>query len=500
MRTGVLFATAVLAIPALAADTDTRNTDLQDFKSHFRIAEYKNRHDWETRKAQLKLQILSAAGLLPMPMRTPLRPRVVRRFDYADYSIEVILIETLPGYFLGGNLYLPAGERRDCPGILIPHGHWKHGRLEDQPSYSVPALGISLARQGYVAFAYDMVGFNDTRQTSHSFSNDTHELWSFHPMGLQLWNSIRALDYLQTLPQVDGRRIGITGASGGGSQTLFLSAVDDRVKVAAPVNMVSAYMQGGDPCEEAPNLRLETSNVEIAAMAAPRPMILISCTRDWTKHTPTEEYPAIRKIYALYGRTQDVDNVHLEAEHNYNRQSREAVYRFFAEHFNTGVSEASFNERDYQLPPAEEMLAFSRGDLPRGTDSFEDVFQSWKLAARMQTENNSGAAELRDALRQALGTDIPAAVESGVEGDTVVLSRPGKHDRVTGRWIPGKGVPVLLVNPEGAGVAMNSGLGKEIVRSGRPVLMLDPFHPQAERTEHESFDKYFLSYHRTDDA
>ena len=146
-----------------------------------------------------------------------------------------------------------------------------------------------------------MVGFNDTVQTPHSFRGWEEDLWSFNPMGLQLWNSIRAVDYLQSLPGVEARRIAVTGASGGGTQTFLLAAVDDRVGYAAPVNMVSAYMQGGDPCEEAPGLRLDTFNVEIAAMMAPRPMLLVSSTRDWTRHTPVEEFPEIRRIYELYG-------------------------------------------------------------------------------------------------------------------------------------------------------------------------------------------------------
>jgi dienelactone hydrolase len=102
------------------------------------------------------------------------------------------------------------GKKSPAPAVLIPHGHWKHGRTEDLPSYSVPALGINLARQGYIAFAYDMVGFNDTRQTPHSFGGWSETLWAFNPMSLQLWNSIRAVDYLQSLPDVDGHRIAAT--------------------------------------------------------------------------------------------------------------------------------------------------------------------------------------------------------------------------------------------------------------------------------------------------
>jgi hypothetical protein len=103
-----------------------------------------------------------------------------------------------------------------------------------------------------VAFGYDMVGYNDTLQTEHRFTSPTYQLWSFTPLGLQLWNSIRALDFVESLPEVDGQRLAVTGASGGGTQTFLLAAVDDRVHAAAPVNMVSFIMQGGcrRNCEE----------------------------------------------------------------------------------------------------------------------------------------------------------------------------------------------------------------------------------------------------------
>ena len=175
--------------------------------------------------------------------------------------------------------------------------------IENIPSYSVPALGISLARQGYVAVSWDMLGYNDARQIPHDFGGHWREqLWSFNPLGLQLWNSIRVLDYVVTRPDVDNERIACTGASGGATQTILLTAVDSRVSCAVPVNMVSASYQGADPCEEAPNLRLGSNNVEIASMTAPRPMLLVSCTGDWTRNTPTVEFPAIQSIYRLYNK------------------------------------------------------------------------------------------------------------------------------------------------------------------------------------------------------
>ncbi|HLK65137.1 MAG TPA: dienelactone hydrolase family protein [Bryobacteraceae bacterium] len=496
---GALLSTAVFTVsrmPAAVSDVDIRSTEPADFKTHFKMTEYKSRKEWETRRDELQHQILSAAGLLPMPAKTPLRPKVVRHLEYSDYTIDVVLLETLPGYFLGGNLYRPVGKKLPAPAVLIPHGHWKRGRLEDQPSYSVPALGINLARQGYMAFAYDMVGFNDTRQTSHSFGGWSEVLWAFSPMGLQLWNSIRAVDYLQSRPDVDGHRIAATGASGGGTQTFLLAAVDDRVGFAAPVNMVSAYMQGGDPCEEAPNLRVDTFNVEFAAMMAPRPMLLVSSTHDWTRHTPTEEFPAIQRIYGLYGAFQNVHNAHIDAEHNYNRQSREAVYRFLAQNMQPGHPGAEPVDRDVTLPADEDLLAFPKSG-ERDVEGYAEVFQAWKITGALPIQTHMDPSSQRDALRYALGAQWPSQVDSSIHGNQIVLSRTGKGDRLTGYWVPGKGAPILVVHPAGSVAALRVQAVLDMVHSGRPVLILDGFVGSAERTRKLQFDDYFLSYNRS---
>src|ERR1019366_9375544 len=125
-------------------------------------------------------------------------PEISGRMERGDYFIQKVALETMPGYYLGGNLYRPLHPQGKIPAVLTPHGHWTYGRLENSEGYSGPALGINLARQGYVAFAYDMVGYNDTLQTEHRFSSPTYQLWSFTPLGLQLWNSIRALDFVES--------------------------------------------------------------------------------------------------------------------------------------------------------------------------------------------------------------------------------------------------------------------------------------------------------------
>jgi dienelactone hydrolase len=482
----------------LVAAAPLYGAELPDFKTHFKMPEYQSRKQWETRRQDLQQQILSAAGLLPQPAKTPLRPKVVRHLEYEDYAIESILLETMPGYFLGGNLYLPLNKKSPAPAVLIPHGHWKRGRLEDQPSYSVPALGINLARQGYIAFAYDMVGFNDTRQTAHSFGGWSETLWGFSPMGLQLWNSIRAVDYVQSRPGVDVHRIAVTGASGGGTQTFLLAAVDDRITAAAPVNMVSAYMQGGDPCEEAPSLRVDTFNVEIAAMMAPRPMLIVSSTHDWTRHTPIEEYPEIKQIYGLYGAAQNVQNAHIDAEHNYNRQSREAVYRFLACHLRSACPTAGPVDEDVSVPKDEDLLAFPKSGA-RDLDSYSDVFQSWQIAGSLSPQRNDANAQ-RDALRITIGAKWPAVAGGSVRAHQALLSQPDSSDTITGYWIPGKGVPVLIVHPSGHAAALRTPAVAQLQHSGRPVLFLDPHAESKARAQRAVADRYFLSYNRSLDA
>ncbi len=308
---------------------DARNTYLPDTNTHFKMPVYKTLGDWEAHKKKLREQILFAAGLTPMPEKNPLHPVIFGKIEHKDYSVEKVYIETLPGYYLGGNLYRPRGRApAKFPGLLITHGHWYYGRLENQILNSAQTRAANLAIQGYVAFSYDMVGYNDTAQTPHDFGGAREQLWSFGPMGLQLWNSIRALDFLQSLADVDPDRIGMTGASGGGTQTFLLTAVDDRVKYSVPVNMISSVMQGGSQCENAPGLRLDTFNVEIGAMMAPRPMLMVSATGDWTSETPRREYPAVRSIYELYDRASEVEMVQIAAPHNYNQASREAMYTF----------------------------------------------------------------------------------------------------------------------------------------------------------------------------
>ena len=324
-----------------------------------------SREEWRERASEIREHILVSTGLWPMPEKTPLNAKVFGRLERDDYSIEKACFESYPGFFVTGNLYRPLGKKGPFPAILCPHGHWGRGRLHSDDTGSIHGRCVSFARQGCVVFSYDMVGYNDSKQVGHSFKD---EVWGASLMGLQLWDSIRAADFLSSLPDIDADRLACTGASGGGTQTFMLMAVDDRVKVAAPVCMISAHFQGGCECENAPLLRLDLYNVEIGSVMAPRPLVLISATGDWTKNTPTVEYPDIRSIYALFEAEDKVKSVQFDTGHNYNKDSREAVYAWFGKWLLGITDPAKLKEQPFTVEKDEDMLVFTEAH-PRPVDA-----------------------------------------------------------------------------------------------------------------------------------
>lgn len=330
--------------------------------------------EWESTAKSIREQILVSCGLWPMPEKVALDTKIFGKIERDGYSVEKVYFKTYPGFYLAGNLYRPLGKGNGpFPAILNPHGHWDNGRLADEEAGSIPARCISFARQGMIAFSYDMVGYNDTRFAGAAANENVHrkygthrtdELWSINSMGLQTWNSIRALDFLESLPDVDRKRLACTGESGGGTQTFVLGAIDDRLAAQVPVVMVSHSMQGGCSCENAPGLRVNHSNMEIAATAAPRPQLIVGATGDWTKTTMEVEGPAIAKIYDLLGAKDRFKYVRFDFGHNYNKTSREAVYDWLGHRLLEKPDAVSLKEQPYQKEPDADLRVFPDGKLP----------------------------------------------------------------------------------------------------------------------------------------
>lgn len=490
-----------MAAIATVCAQDRRNTDIPDTNTHFKPRMFRSLQEWEARAKDLRLQILSAAGLWPLPPRNPLNPHIFGRIENKDYSIEKVFIETLPGFYLAGNLFRPVGRTGRLPGVLMPHGHAVYGRLEHGALFSVPSRGINMARQGYVVFAYDMIGYNDTCQIPHTFEGKREELWSFSPLGLQTWNSMRALDFLQSLPDVNPEMIGVTGESGGGTQTFMLCAVDNRPKISSPVNMISLIMQGGCICENAANLRVGTNNVEIASLMAPRPMLMVAATGDWTKNTPKEEYPAVKAVYELYGKGDMVETVQFDAPHNYNQDSREAVYKFFAKHVLKAPNWDKFTERSIRQEKLQDMMVFHGRALPPNALKLEGLFAQWIEMARRQTVEIRDLRELRERLAYSIGARWPGKVEQTPSGERVVLSRPGEGDQVPAIWLPkSKTAATLVLHPDGAEAARASAQAQKALAEGRSLLAIDAFQTGKAVAPRDRSKRHFLTFNRTDDA
>lgn len=451
---GILLVAGLAA--AWGAPPDPRDTESIGSKTRFTPRHFKDLKTWEARREVLRRQILVSAGLWPLEPRGPVPAHRFGKIDKGAYAVEKLALETLPGFLVGANLYTPARLPRPAPAVLVAHGHWKHGRTHHAEDYSVPALCANLAAQGFVVLAWDMVGYEDTKQLPHDFGRSPEELaWLFSPFSLQLWNAIRALDFVESLPEVNRFLIGMTGTSGGGTQTYLLAAVDERVRAAAPAGMVSATFQGDDVCEMAPGLRVGTNNLELTSLIAPRPLLLVAATGDWTRETLQVELPAIRSVYRLYRQERRAGAVMIDAGHNSNRESREAVYAFFHRTLaRRYLYSATPRESDAVPVPSREELLIGERMQAAARAGRAEIFAAWKAMAIRRTTALAPERQ-RERLAALLNVSMPLEVAVPESTAELVLLRTDTGTPVRARWLvpPSEDAEAfeIAVIPEGLG-------------------------------------------------
>ncbi len=469
---------AALSLVNLAHAEDARLGPLKDLNGYFPFAAPKSVQEWEPRRDFVRRQLLVSQGLWPMPTKTPLNAVIHGKIDQGDYTVEKVYFESAPGFFVTGNLYRPKNISGKVPAVIFPHGHWTDARFLIQPDKFVreeiatgqerfeqgghsrfQSMCVQLARMGCIAWQLDALSDSDSKQFApeviHKFAKQRPEMnrtegWGLYSpqaeanlqsvMGLQTLNSIRSVDFLLSLPEVDPDRLAVTGSSGGGTQTMLLAAADPRLALSYPVVMVSTAMQGGCSCENASLLRVNSGNVEIAALFAPKPQGM-NTANDWTKEMATKGFPDLQALYKLYDRK---DYVTLQRgehfPHNYNAVTRGGFYAALNKHFNLGF-EAPIVERDYQPLPKEKLTVWDDAHpAPKAGDpDFERTLLRWlKSDADQQLRAAAGSSEgrervLRPAIEAIIGRSFAQTGQVGL-ADANTQWRDS-HFRTQGRLI-----------------------------------------------------------------
>jgi dienelactone hydrolase len=524
MKSTLLLA-AVLGVSLFSHAEDIRLQPPKDLNGYFPFSPPSSLSEWDARKDYVRRQILVAEGLWPMPTKTPLNAVVHGKIEGDGFTVEKVYFESAPGFYVTGSLWKPKTIKGKVPGVMFAHGHWQDARLSlgdpDKVRAEIAAGGerfeiggrsifqslcVQLARMGCVVWQWDMLSDSDSiqipREVVHRFAKqrpemNTTENWGlFSPqaeshlqsiMGLQTWNAVRGLDFLLSLPEVDPERTAITGASGGGTQTMLLAAIDDRIKLSFPCVMVSTSMQGGCTCENASLLRIGTGNIEFAGLFAPKPQGM-NTANDWTKELATKGFPDLQKLYATHGKK---DNVFLlrgeHFPHNYNAVTRSAFYTFLNKHFKLGFPSPVI-EQDYEPLTKEQLTVWDdKHPAPKAADpEFERKLLKYFTEDAEKQLASSDPKVLREGIEVILGRtyDKAGTVEWELKdkqdrGDhlemTGLLTNKTYNEELNVAWLYPKqwnGRVVIWLDDAGKSGIANKQV-KELVAGGVAVLGVD---------------------------
>lgn len=531
---------------------DVRNQPLKDLNGYFPLTPPNSLSEWEVRREAVKTRIKVSAGLWPMPTKTPLNAVIHGKIDRDDYTIEKVYFESAPGFYCTGNLYRPKNIKGKVPVVLSAHGHARDARLSvSSPEITRRAIAegaerfesgglsiyqsrcVQLARMGCVVWQWDMISDSDSiqipREVVHTFAKqrpemNTTEGWGFYSpqaeahnqsiLGLQLLNAVRGIDFVLTLPEADPTRIAMTGESGGGTQTMLASAIDDRIKLSFPVVMVSTAMQGGCTCENTSLLRIGTGNIEFAALFAPKPLGM-NTANDWTKELATKGFPELQKVFGLYAKKDDLFLLRGEHFlHNYNAVTRSAFYTFLNKHFKLGHS-APVIERDFEPLSREQLTVWdTQHPAPKAGDAeFERALLKWftqdsekQLRAAAATD-----AGLQKVIRPAFETLIGRTYAQAGEVEWILNDKKdlGAHFKMSGVlhnkthsedisvvWLYPKSSAnraVIWLSDKGTGAATDPAV-VHLVRSGAAVLCADLFQAGIKQTGVVGNPREFAGY------
>ncbi len=449
--------TTLLVVSASQAAEPT----LRTLDSHFPFTPPASLEAWEQQATEVRLRTQVALGVYPAPELAKPVAQIYGAVQRDNYTVEKIAFESLPGFWVTGSLYRPYPlPKEPMPGFLSPHGHWADGRFYDAgretarkelasgaerfeaaARHPLQARCVQLARMGCTVLHWDMVGYADSiqldfgrmhgnRDTKNAPAPVTDNGWLLLSVpaeanqqsipGLQTLNTWQATRVLLSLPGIDPKRIGITGASGGGTQSFIGSALDPAITASFPAVMVSTGMQGGCTCENACHLRIGQGNVHLAALTAPRPLGMTAAD-DWTRNMANDGFPELVKLYQLYGHKERVRLApFLHFGHNFNHVSATQIYGWVNEYFKLGL-ESPVLESDFKPLTKEEMSVWDANHPkpPAGVEYERSLTKVWKEKCEAalellveQAKQDHGKAyreTVRNATRILIGADTVAA-------------------------------------------------------------------------------------------
>ncbi len=459
---------------------------------------------WEQRRVELRRQLWNSMGSFPLENRQPIHARITGSIDHGDHVIQKILYESMPGLYVTALAYVPKNVKGRMPAVICVNGHWPQAKATE----IIQRRCVSLARMGVIAFCQDVIGTGERQAYNGSppqwyhgfFRGATPWLVDRSLLGYVMYECIRALDYLNTRDDVDPKRIMCTGASGGGKQSMFFAALDDRLAGAVPVCYVSSYQAhiGATACvgEVPVNILRYANQWEILGLHAPRPLLCIGASRDVPVFLPKEMYATLeqtKQIYRLYGAENHVRGAEVDSKHDYNREMREIFYSHVSEHL-LEKKQASITEASDLPVEKEEVL---RVGLPESSETMQSLtYQRGKeLVARHQIPKNPGAwKEERERILSRLKEETFGGFPHAHEGKWKLVKKVAYHGYSGEHWTlePESGVTVpavllfppqnsanskspavLIVDEEGKRSAFERGIVDALLSSGRVVLAID---------------------------
>ena len=491
------------------------------------VAECKERADFT------KTQVRLAAGLDPMPQKMPLNPIISDSFKHEGTIISKVRIEYLPGVFLTGNLYSPERVKIQAPGILCPHGHCENGRLQNDDTISTPLFCMMLARLGFIVFSYDMLGYNDSTQILHKWPLEMQRefaLSGISPYGLQTLASLRALDFLCDMEQVDERRIGITGAGAGASQAWTAALLDERIRVIVPAGRLSSHFHGQCACENGPLLRINgITSFDVLCACAPRPLLLPAATLDGTNLNPRYEIPALRSVYALFDAEDAISSFQLDEGHNFDQNTRQRVYPWFTHWLLNQSLRAVIQEDQLTIPEESKLRIFPPTQKPNETSTHKaltgiiDTICNAAMPLPEQLQNpNAFRQERRDLVGAIVNNDQELKhVAYRVTDDAWKISKGHARGILVSRRDQGDIIPAIHITPDDFSkqkpvvLLLAEGGKKEFFAGGSMTTLLDILlenkcsclaadilgtgetAPMLEKTTRNETDPLFYSYNQT---